>query len=320
MTQEYDLEAVISKVKKLLAMAGGNANENEASVAAQKAQDLLEAYNLDMAVINAAGRTHTKREKERKMGGLYKWQRHLWNAVATVNFCRYYYYSGNRDGGEYQHELIGSKANVLGTELMARYLEQATERLARKWVDENRPGKSVFIREAIAYREGVAGRITNRLWQLRWDHLRQEKERIEQERNRNRAAGLNTENALVLQDVVNTEEDLNTDFVMGWEPGTSARMRMERDARIKAAEAEADEALRKQAEWDEAHPEEAARRKAAEEAKRAKEYKDWKPPRSRKETPEQQRAKLGSYRDGWDKGGDVSLDRQIDKSKVRRIE
>jgi hypothetical protein len=316
MANDQASDAVIEKIRKLLALAG-SANEHEAALAAQKAQDLLEAYNLDMSVISTA--RATKREKASRGGGLYKWQRNLWHAVSTLNFCRYTYYQGNRAGGEYKHELIGSKANVIGAELMAGYLEGAVERLARKWVHENRPGKSVFIKEAIAFREGLANRLTNRLWSLRWEHLAKEKERVEQERNRNRAAGLNTENALVLQDVVNSEEDLNYDYIMGYEPGTSARMRVERDARIKAAEAEADEALRKQAEWDEAHPAEAAARRKREEEKRAKEYKDWKPPRSRKATPEQERARLGSYRDGWEQGADVSLDRQVGKATAKKL-
>lgn len=317
MHNDQAIEAVIEKVRKLLALAGSNPNENEASFAAQKAQDLLEAYNLDMSTIGTA--KNAKREKTQRGGGLYKWQRHLWNAIANVNFCHYSYYQGNKSGGEYKHELIGSKANVIGAELMAGYLEGVVERLARKWVAENRPGKSVFIKEAIAFREGLAGRLTNRLWSLRWEHLRMEKERIDQERERNRAKGVMTENALVLQDVVNTEEDLNADYINGWEPGTSAKRRVERDARIRAAEAAANEALRKQREWDEAHPEEAARRAAEELRQYNERNKNWKPPRERKPTPEQERAKLRSYREGWDEGADVSLDKQVSKRDVKSI-
>jgi hypothetical protein len=173
---------------------------------------LLEAYNLDMATVNQQAKTFDAREDVKMGGGLYKWQRALWYATATLNFCRYSYIQGNKAGGTYEHQLIGSKANVIGARVMAEYLEGVTERLARRWVKENRPGKSVFIKEAIAYREGLAGRLTNRLWTKRWEHLAAEKERIAQERARNLSAGIDTRNAVVLQDVINTEEDLNADF------------------------------------------------------------------------------------------------------------
>lgn len=319
------MEAVIAKVRKLLALADNNPNENEAANAAAKAQELLEAYNLDMAVVGQKERKYAKREDKKRGGGLYKWQRNLWFATAQLNFCNYYFYRGLKAGSQYEHQLIGSQANVVSTEVMAQYLEGVVERLARKWVAENRPGKSIFIREAIAFREGVAGRLTGRLWEKRWARLAEDNERIKQERERNRAHGVNTENALVLQDVINTEEDLNADYINGWEPGTSARRRLEADARRAAAQAAAEELLRKQEEWDAAHPEEAARRKARQaqedEARAQDAAKEWAKQqfRARKPTPEEERAKLRSYREGWNEGGAVSLDKQVDKSKQQAL-
>lgn len=311
-----DIESVIEKVRKLLALAGNNSNEAEAASAAQKAQDLLEAYNLDMAVINQQTKTFTAREDTRMGGGLYKWQRALWYATATLNFCRYSYIRGNKAGGTYEHQLIGSKANVIGARIMAEYLEGVTERLARRWVAQNHPGKSIFIKDAIAYREGLAGRLTNRLWAKRHEHLATEQERIRQERARNLSAGINTENALVLQDVVNTEDDLNTDYLNGWEPGTAAKQRVINEARQAAAQAAADEALRKQAEWDRANPEAAAKRKAAEAAKDKEDYdRYWKNYQTkaskRKPTAEELRRNTPAYREGWQKGEEVQIERQV---------
>lgn len=313
MGNENEIEAVIAKVRKLLALAGNNSNEAEAASAAQKVQDLLEAYNLDMAVISQERKTFAAREKTNLGGGLYKWQRALWYATATLNFCTYYYYKGNKLGGVYEHQLIGSKANVIGAQVMAEYLEGVTERLARKWVAENRPGKSIFIKEAIAYREGLAGRLTNRLWSKRWEHLNAEKERIKQERERNRAVGMMTENALVLQDVINTEEDLNTDYLHGWEPGTAAKRRVETEARQAAAQAAAEEELVKYRKWAAEHPLEAAKLAAEEEKMKAKNNANWKKQynRARKPTAEEMRARLPSYREGWSKGDEVSLDKQV---------
>jgi Protein of unknown function (DUF2786) len=316
-------QSVIEKIRKLLAMADGNANEHEAAIAAAKAQELLEAYNLDMAAIGKDGGAFAPRQDKNKAGGLYSWQRHLWNAVANLNFCNYWYIRGLTAGSQYEHRVLGSHVNVISTEVMADYLQQTIERLARNWVTENRPGKSIFIKEAIAYREGIAHRISERLWAQRREHLAEQAAKQKAERERNAAQGINTENALVLQDVVNTEEDLNNDYINRWEPGTSARYRKDREVRQAAAERAAMEILRKQDEWDEAHPEEAAKRKARERKMQERLYEEWvrnaKKTRYRKPTPEQERMMLGSYSEGYREGDKVSLNRQVSKNTNKRI-
>jgi len=316
-------EAVIDKVRKLLALANNNDNEHQAEAAANKARELLEAYNLDMAIVNKAHNTFAPRDKQILRGGLYTWQRELWYQVAQLNFCKYWYYKGTKAGQQYQHEVLGSKANVIATQVMANYLQEATERLARRWVHENRPGRSIFIKEAIAFREGVANRLITRLYTIRIDRLREEEARIKKEREANASAGIFTENALVLSDVINTEEDLNNDHLYGDPPGTSARRRKEREARQAAAEKAAAEEMRRQAEWDAAHPEEAkARRKKedAERKRRSDEYWDKESKRRpRKMTAEEERRQMGSYRTGYNKGDEISLDKQVDHNPTKRL-
>lgn len=326
MDTQFDpkIEAVIEKVRKLLALADGNDNEHQAEAATTKARELLEAYNLDIAAISKTGNKFAPREKHKLRGGLYGWQRVLWNQVASINFCRYYFIRGLRAGSSYEHQLIGSKVNVISTTIMAQYLQDTIERLARKWVEENRPGRSVFIKEAIAFREGMANRLANRMWDMRMERYRQDEATRKKEREENAARGVFTENALVLVDVVHSEEDLNADYINGWEPGTSARNRVANEARQAAAEREAEELLRKQNEWDEAHPEEAAARKAKEKAaydeQMQRNWKKYENQRQRKDTPEEARRRLGSYSEGYRKGADVSLDKQIDKNETRRLE
>jgi hypothetical protein len=322
MNKELDEKelAIIAKVKKLLAMANGNANEHEAANAAAKAAQLLEAYNLDMAVLGRA--KITKRQDTKKAGGLYKWQRDLWYAVAKLNFCLYSYHRGLTAGSQYEHQIIGSHANVISTEVMAEYLQSTIERLARNWVKANAPGKSVFIKPAIAYREGLATCISNRVWTLRQQRLAEDEENVRQERARNSAMGINTENALVLQDVINTEEDLNNDYLYGYEPGTHAKRRFERDIMRRKTEAEVAELMRKQDEWDAAHPEEAAARKkreaAAYAANSAKWSKQYEKSRNKKPTAEEERRNLPSFYQGYRDGDSVSLDKQVDsKAKLR---
>lgn len=316
-------EAVIEKVRKLIALSKNNDNEHQAEAAANKARELLEAYNLDMAIVGKKTNTFAPRDKQTLRGGLYKWQRELWNMTALLNFCRYSYYRGLHAGSNYEHELIGSKANVISSTIMAQYLQDTIERMAQNWVKEHRPGKSVFIKEAIAYREGMTNKIVNRMWQIRDDKLAADRKKQEEETAR-RTNGTVTENALVLADVISTEDDLNQDFILGWPPGTTARKRKEREIAQKIADQAADEMLRKQQEWDEAHPIEAAIRKAKvrkEYDERMNKYNDKvRYQRPRRMTAEEERRSLSSFRKGYNDGDQVSLDKQVDRTKTRRLE
>jgi hypothetical protein len=314
-------DAVIEKVRKLLALAKNNDNEHQAEAAANKARELLEAYNLDLAHVNKETNSFAPRDKQNLRGGLYSWQRDLWHQTAQLNFCKYWFIRGLQAGSSYEHELLGSKVNVISTTIMAQYLQDAVERLARDWVKEHRPGKSIFIKEAIAYREGVASRLVTRMWNLRQQRIAEEEAKVKAERESNAAQGIYTENALVLSDVISTEEDLNNDHLFGWPMGTSAQKRKEREERQRVANNEAAELLRKQNEWDAAHPEEAAARKAKEKADSDAAWERFKAKnrkqRDRKPTPEEERRKLGSYYQGYDDGDSISLDRQIDGDKRR---
>lgn len=312
-------EAVIDKIRKLLALANNNPNEREAEAASAKAHELLEAYNLDVAIVSKQSNKFAARDQRIFQGGLYKWQRDLWDMTARLNFCKYYFKRGLEAGSQYEHELIGSKANVIATQIMANYLQQAIERLTRQWCETNYPNKSIFFKPAIAYREGMAARIVTRMWNLREQHLREEKERIKREREANAAQGINTENALVLQDVISTEEDLNLDFIYKLTPGTSAQRRHESNLRQQAAEKAAEEQLAKQRAWDAANPEEAAKRRAKEQ-KQWDEYMAKNRAKPRAPTAEELRRMMPSFREGYDKGDEVSLNKQVDKDSKRRLE
>jgi len=75
-----DSDSIIRKVQSLLALAGNNANEQEAALAMEKAQELLAKYNLDMAEI---GQRESKpadapRSKEKvERSAMFKFQRDI---------------------------------------------------------------------------------------------------------------------------------------------------------------------------------------------------------------------------------------------------
>lgn len=345
-TAEDRTAAVIERVKKLLALAQGNANEHEASAASAMAQKLMEDYNIDMAVLGKSGKgTQGARSDKKEKGGLYGWQRDLWKACAELNMCVYWSLKGLTRGSVYEHRVLGSEVNVLATKLLAEYLEQTVNRLAQDKAKRDGYG-SPFVRELIAYREGMASRLVERLREARASRIAEDERKAREAKAAASHPSAAPGTSIVLADVIQTEEDLNNDHIHGLEPGTTAQRRAERAHAFAVAAA-------KQALWEQGNREafvavydedQAAifdRRDAADRKRAA----DWelymqgkdnetygKPKkarasrstggysyRERKKTAAEERAELGTYSEGRLKANSVSLDRQIDKEDRRKL-
>ena len=314
--------AIIEKVKKLMALANNNDNEHQAEAAMAKAMELLAAHNLDMAQIGKTAKGAQRKDNKLK-GGLYGWQRNLWQAVSELNFCMYWSIKGLQRGSTYEHRILGSEVNVLSAQIMAEYLQGTVERLAREYAKVHFPGQSIFIRDMIAYREGVATRVAERLRTLRAERVREdERKKREAQATRNHPGAASGGTGLILMDVIYSEEDANYDFLYGYEPGTMARRRAENEARRAAALAAANAALAERDAAELANP----ALKAARLAQEAKDYdemiKRWakedtkaanRKPRYRNMTPEEERAQLGTFHSGYHKGNEVGLDQQVAK-------
>lgn len=332
MTQELDAK-LIERMRKLLALATNNDNEHQASAAMAKLQEMLEAHNLDMAVLGTSGKG-AQRSDTKKTGGLYSWQRRLWQSVAELNFCFYFSIKGLARGSVYEHRLVGSHANVIATEMMAKYLQETVERLAQQWAKDNLY-KSVFVREAIAYREGMSTRICDRLSDRRHEIIEKAKQEAEErKRDQARAAMSTTGTELTILDVISSEADYNNDYLHGYEMGTTARNRAESEARQAAYEAGVRQKAAEYAEWKRLNPELAAARekKTAEEnaawwaewekknAKRQARVNKTPPkPRYRNMTAEEQRAQMGSYYEGHQAGNNVGIDTQVDAQARKAV-
>jgi hypothetical protein len=265
---------------------------NEAHSALAKAQELLVAYNLSADLV-AQGSEDGVREEQKLTGGARQYERDLWNAVAELNFCMYFSSGENKvtaykrerpDGSKYMHReekwqplhrLVGRKVNVMATINMARYLEQAIERLVDERIGMDSAGRR-WGRENIVFREGAASTITNKLYQRRREILRdEERKRREAEEKAQQAggAGVSTSTALTVASHAQAEKDANNDHANGWEPGKTASLRAQWQAE-QAAQAEANKRAREaHTRWCEENPEEAramaeARRKEEEEAEK----------------------------------------------------
>lgn len=326
----------IRKVESLLRLAAKHPTEAEGIAAAAKAQQLLTAYNLDMATVER-GSSSGKREDAKMKGGLYHYQRDLWEAVAKLNFClywnqyvhnpnktgrrkatwkdRYHAPSGTKIGSvikvqggyDFVHRVVGRVVNTTATRVMAEYLEQTIERLTRERL--NGEGSQFFTKWAISYREGIAERVIEKIYERRSEQLSKERkaERARQKREQEAAAApFSSATTLTISAYSKTEEDANYDVIYG--EGWSAKQAADRAARAKArAEAEAAYTA-----WAKAHPEEVAA-EAARERKEARKSR-WRGGRaSYRESKERD---YGAYKAGMEAGANVSIDLQAGQRKT----
>lgn len=175
--------SILKRIRALLAMSRGNANENEAAVAAQKVQQLLTDYNLSLADVEKTEGGKVVEDGDLMTSSSNPWRRSLGLAVARLYFCDYYWRHVRRPAphrkrpyvrGD-QHNFIGLPHNVVVAKEMFVYLVDTIERLAKdgrkQWVKKygsyyvvegERVTASMYEN---AFRYGCATRISERIWQ-----------------------------------------------------------------------------------------------------------------------------------------------------------
>lgn len=127
MTAAQDIDRIVERIKKLLALATSQ-NPHEAALAAAKAQELLFRHNLSMAMVEAAieGGANPDYVNDRfDSGGWMHWRRRLLGAVARNNFCRGVSYQGTREVG-----IVGEPHNVTVVKHLYAFLVREVLRLA----------------------------------------------------------------------------------------------------------------------------------------------------------------------------------------------
>jgi len=319
-------ETVQNKIAKLLEMANhGGGNENEAAVALEMAQKLADAHNLELSDVGKSG---NGRDDKQINKGLYPYQRTLYESLAELNHCMYFFDQPTRAGQKYIIRLLGSKVNVASARTMAEYVEDVVNR----FVKENMvPQHHYFSKASHEYREGMIDRLVQRIIAKR-EAEEEERRRAKAEQDaRSKHPGAATENAIVLMDdVAEREAEANYDHLHG--EGAWARSKAEKARR----EAEMEENYRvwqeKREQWKLDNPEEwAAEQKAA--AKRLEKHeKEQERSRRRAEKRRQERIDLHGfdpqdfrykrtkhdsrhYQRGTVDGDAVNLDTQIERDK-----
>lgn len=344
-------DTIIARIRKLMALtADRGATEAEAQLASSHVQRLLAEHNLSMATVEASGQSSGDGGKRVKEGvgsrQVYKWQRDLMAAVAELNYCKAFAKWQNRGWNKAKvfdgYELIGRVDNVATTKVMFEYLQQTIERLARE--DVGGDAKQFFTRYAHSFKQGCADRVWARLREEQMRVVKEQERKAREQNVRNQHPGAASTNlpAVMLSDVIQAEIDLNEDFIQGLTPGTTARVRAEVKAKSAAHLAERD---RKYAEaimaghshevaqyisWgytperatELAIPVEQAPKKPETDAQRRKRMAREEADNRRyweRQARRDDKIDRDGYRAGNEAGADISLNRQVDEDRKRRL-
>lgn len=154
-----DKSKIIARVQKLLALAGNNPSEEEASLAMAKAQAILAEHNLSMDAVQQKAETP---EELRVLFRGEPWVRRIFAATASLYFCDYLYSQWH---GKTVHMIIGRPHNAAVAQSMAEYLVTTVLKLSRKAARtqrEDAPG-----RFKVGFREGAADRLWVRMRDMR---------------------------------------------------------------------------------------------------------------------------------------------------------
>lgn len=336
------MDEVIQRIRKLMALTEGRGcSEAEAALAASHVQRLLAEHNLSMAAV-AVHSASDRTRGEAKFRQVYKWQRRLMKALGETNYCtvleRTVFLGADGKPAEWGkpvfdgYDLIGRIDNVATTRLMFEYLLQAIDRLAKEFA---RDPLLYFTRATHSFREGCADRLIERVKQ-RYEALLAEQEAEAKARPPSNGSSLP---ALILRDVMQDEKDLNEDYRLGLEPGTTGRERQEaklaeerrraeasaREAALIAAGYGKDVAWYMARGWSEVE----ARRACAPRIERPQTARD----RAREEAAERayhrrayaqqvregRRLDRGAYDRGHASGANVGLDRQVGENLTKRL-
>jgi len=309
-------ESIVRRLQKLLALANDSrGNENEAAAAAAKAQALMAEYNLSMASLGTNNQEPSSdRVKDpATIAAAQDWQVVLMSSIARNNFVRHWtvtVYDKRADGkGKVRHRrrhaLLGRKINVQMVVQTYEYLLQAMDRVC--------PFEDRRNRSAISWFAGCADRLSERL-----DAKRREMEAQSRTDRMDARRGNGTD--LVLSDVFSSEEDLNNDFYYGYEPGTTARRRKEREEQDRIR---AEEFRREREEYIARHGavvvvQEDVKPKTEKELEKERRAEErWRATYQRRQEREAAKIDHHAYHAGSFAGRDIGLDDQIEQTKAR---
>lgn len=149
-------DAIIERIKKLFNLAENNPNEHEAALAAERARQMLGAYDLCLADLKE--QPEAVIEKGHEIGKSYfpKWLTMLAGIVARHFNCRALYYTGWNS----RVQFIGTTTDIAIAEYVFVYLRRTIEEIAKKTPTPNGMNGKRW-KESFKYGlvEGIAGNL-----------------------------------------------------------------------------------------------------------------------------------------------------------------
>ena len=217
-------DKVLDRIRKLLRLArDARGNENEAANAADAAARLMSEHGLSVATIEASGGVAEGRT-EKAEGGVAKgrapWMPELMRAVAEASFCLCEVDFVTPEGDRQLRmvfRMFGRESAVAGAFALGDYLRDVVWRLSR---DAERPHY---------FRMGCAERLTERVRENYRVELGKQRERAERESREQAARAAHPSAtaagnlpAVILEDYAQSERDGNEDLRRGLPAGTTA--------------------------------------------------------------------------------------------------
>jgi len=157
---------VIETLKKLLARAEGNVNENEAKVCIMKAQKLMAEYNINMSEINLKNEKEDVIKDGAGSAGRTSWWEKQLSTIIAKNF-KVYNFITHRGNGT-QVIFMGRKTDVEVAKMSFEFTEGAIKRLAKSYVNKYGGGvgtKNDYIK---GFLQGLQVQFTEQIDKNKW--------------------------------------------------------------------------------------------------------------------------------------------------------
>mgnify|MGYP003118809890 FL=1 len=158
-------ESVLKRIQKLLKMSTENgASENEAMLAADKAQKLLQEHNLSISDLKDEDQVEPMDsedvEVERDL-----WKGYIRNATAKLYFCKTY--TTMKLDKHYRRvkviTFVGRKSNRMVATEMCKYFINTVDRLAAEEFREVPGSRASINKMSHAFKQGAAAKLSKRL-------------------------------------------------------------------------------------------------------------------------------------------------------------
>ena len=158
-------ESVLKRIQKLLQMSVENgASENEAMLAADKAQKLLQEHNLSISDLKDDDQVEPMDsedvEVERDL-----WKGYIRSATAKLYFCKTY--TSHKLDKQYRRvkviTFVGRKSNRMVATEMCKYFINTVDRLAAEEFREVPGSRASINKMSHAFKQGCASRLQRRL-------------------------------------------------------------------------------------------------------------------------------------------------------------